>query len=112
MHLRLRYLTLVTISALGLTGCFGGGSEPSEAEMKDAMLYMMNHPRDVPNAAPITIASFKKEACNKPNEQGFHCTFEVTVASSNIGAGMYNNVMMGDFYKDKDTGKWAMRPPF
>jgi hypothetical protein len=43
MCFRLRYLAL-TISAIGLTGCLGGGSEPSEAEMKDAMLYMMNHP--------------------------------------------------------------------
>ena len=29
-----------------------------------------------------------------------------------IGAGMYNNISMGYFYKDKDSGKWAMRPPF
>jgi len=112
MRLGLRYLALVTISAFGLTGCFGGGSEPSETEMKNAMLYTMNHPPGITNAEPITITFFKKEACNKPNEQGFHCTFEVTVASSNIGASMYNNIVMGDFYKDRDTGKWAMRPPF
>jgi|SRR5580704_4269135 hypothetical protein len=112
MCLRFNYLALITIAAFGLTGCVGGGSEPSEAEMKDAMLFMMNHPPGMTNAAPITIKFFKKEACDKPNEQGFHCTFEVTVASSNIGASMYNNIMMGDFYKDKETGKWAMRPPF
>ena len=112
MRVRLQYLALVAISAFGLTGCSGGGSEPSETEMKDAMLYMMNHPTGITNAEPITITSFKREACNKPNEQGFHCTFDVTVASSNIGASMYNNIAMGDFYKDKDTGKWAMRPPF
>ncbi len=31
-----------------------------------------------------------------------------------MGASMYNNISFGDFYKDKDkdTGKWAMRPPF
>jgi hypothetical protein len=109
--MRLGYFAVLTISALGLTGC-GGGSEPSEAEMKDAMLYMMNHPPGMTNVAPIKITFFKKEACNKPNEQGFHCTFEVTVASSNIGASMFNNIIMGDFYKDKDSGKWAMRPPF
>ena len=43
MRCRLKYLALIAISAFGLTRC-GGGSEPSEAEMKDAMLYMMNHP--------------------------------------------------------------------
>jgi len=25
---------------------------------------------------------------------------------------MYNNVPKGVFYKDKDSGKWMMRPPF
>jgi len=34
------------------------------------------------------------------------------VASANIGAGMYNNISMGYFHKDKDSGKWMMRPPF
>ena len=112
MRLPWGYLALFTGVAFGLTGCSGGGSEPSEAEMKDAMLFEMNHPPGVTNAAPITITFFKKEACNKPNEQGSHCTFEVMVASSNIGASMYNNIMIADFYMDKSTGKWAMRPPF
>jgi len=34
------------------------------------------------------------------------------VASANIGASMYNNIPKGWFYKDKDSGKWMMRPPF
>jgi hypothetical protein len=34
------------------------------------------------------------------------------VASSNIGASMYNNIPQAFFYVDKETGKWAMRPPF
>jgi hypothetical protein len=64
------------------------------------------------NSDPITIKFFKKEACDKPpTAQGFHCTFDVQVASRNIGASMYNNIRSGDFYKD-DSGKWAMRPPF
>jgi hypothetical protein len=27
-------------------------------------------------------------------------------------AGMFNNLPGGVFYKDKDSGKWMMRPPF
>jgi hypothetical protein len=99
------------ILGLSLTGCVAV-SEPSEAEMKEAMFFAMNHPPGIPKVEPITIKFFKKEACNKPNEQGFHCTFDVQVASSNIGASMYNNISAGEFYKDKDSGKWMMRPPF
>ena len=112
MRFRLEYFALVAIAALGLAGCSGGGSEPSEAEMKDAMLFEMNHPPGIANSDPITITFFKKEACNKPNEQGVHCTFQVMVASANIGASIYNNIVMADFYMDKSTSKWAMRPPF
>jgi hypothetical protein len=101
---------LISILALGLNGCTG--SEPSEVQMKDAMEYEMNHPPGVANAEPITIKFFKKEACDKPTPQGYRCTFEVTVASANIGAGMYNNIPFGTFYKDKESGKWTMRPPF
>jgi hypothetical protein len=43
---------------------------------------------------------------------GYNCRFDIQVASSNIGASMYNNVPMGFFYVDKEPGKWAMRPPF
>ncbi len=112
MCLRFECCVLFTILAFGLAACGGAGSEPSEAQMKDAMGYAMNHPPGITNSAPINITFFKKEACDKPTEQGFRCTFTVMVASANIGAGMYNNISMGYFYKDKDSGKWAMRPPF
>jgi hypothetical protein len=29
-----------------------------------------------------------------------------------IGASLYNNISLGFFCKDADTGEWAMRPPF
>jgi hypothetical protein len=61
---------------------------------------------------PITIKFFKKEACENPTPMGYNCRFDIQVASANIGASMYNNVPMGFFYFDKETGKWAMRPPF
>lgn len=109
--LRLGCFTVAVILGLSLTGCTGD-SEPSEAEMREAMLFAMNHPPGIANVAPITIKFFKKEACNKPNEQGFHCTYDVQVASSNIGASIYNNIRAGDFYRDKDSSKWMMRPPF
>ncbi len=112
MHLRFECGVLCAVLAFGLAGCGGAGSEPSEGQMKDAMEYAMNHPPGVVNSEPIKITFFKKEACDKPSEQGFRCTFTVMVASANIGAGMYNNVSMGYFYKDKDSGKWNMRPPF
>jgi hypothetical protein len=51
-------------------------------------------------------------ACDNPTPMGYNCRFDIQVASSNIGASMYNNVPMGFFYVDKETGKWAMRPPF
>lgn len=97
---------------LGIGGCSSGGSEPSEAQMKDAMLYEMNHEPGVTNAAPISIKFFKKEACENPTPMGYNCRFEVQVLSTNIGASMYNNVPMAFFYVDKGSGKWAMRPPF
>jgi hypothetical protein len=100
--------------AFALCGCgSAGGGGPSESEMKEAMLYAMNHPPGVTNSDPVTIKFFKKEACDKPNEQGYRCTFEVQVASANIGASMYNNIPFAVFYKDKDRGgQWNMRPPF
>jgi hypothetical protein len=112
MRLRFENLALCAALMLGFAGCTGGGSEPNEAQMREAMLYMVNHPPGMVNSDPITIKFFKKEACNKPpTAQGFHCAFDVQVASRNIGASMYNNITFGDFYKD-DSGKWAMRPPF
>ena len=76
------------------------------------MDFQMNHPPDVKVTEPIKITSFKKGACDNPTPQGYNCSLTVQVASTNMLAGMYNNVRTGVFYKDKDSGKWAMRPPF
>ena len=102
-----------TALTLGLCGCSGAGSEPTEAEMKDALLYAMNHPPGVTVSDPVTIKFFKKEACDKPTEQGYRCTYDLQVASANALAGMWANVPFGFFYRDKERGgKWNMRPPF
>jgi len=107
-HLAVTGLTL----ALGVAGCgAAGGAEPTESQMKDAMLYAMNHPPGMTVSDPVTIKFFKEEACDKPTPRGYHCAFDVQVASANIGASKYNNIPGADFYQDKD-GKWAMRPPF
>ncbi len=110
MRLRFDFLACCTVLAFGLASCGGGGSEPSEGQMKAAMLDEMNHPPGDTVAEPVSITFFKKGACDKPTPQGFNCTFTVKVASTNIGAGMYNNIPMGVFYKE--SGKWMMRPPF
>jgi hypothetical protein len=112
MRFDFRQVALGTVMALGFAGCGGAGSEPSEAQMKEAMEYAMNHPPGETVSDPIKITFFKKEACDAPTPQGFRCTFDVKVASRNIGASMYNNISFAVFYKDKDSGKWAMRPPF
>ena len=113
MRLRLRNISLSTALAVGICA-FGSalGAEPTEAQMKEAMLYAMNHPPGEPAGDPITITFFKKEACDNPTPKGYNCTFDVKVASTNIGASIYNDIPGAWFYQDKDTGKWAMRPPF
>ncbi len=116
MRLPLKHCACGAILAAGLAGCggggFGGSGEPGEADMKEAMLYHMNHPDDGSTiAAPITIKFFKKEACDKPTPQGYNCTFQVQVASANLAAGFYNDIPGAVFYKDS-KGKWQMRPPF
>lgn len=104
---------LGAVVAMGLSGCGAAAAqEPSESEMQEAMLYAMNHPPGETNVAPITISFFKKEGCDNPTPRGYNCSFDVKVASTNIGASMYNNIPGAVFYKDKETGKWAMRPPF
>jgi hypothetical protein len=105
----LRHIAFGAAFAL-IIGCSAGAAEPTEAEMKDAMLYAMNHPPGMAAGEPITIKFFKKEACDPPNAQGYRCTYEVQVASANLGASMYNNVPFAFFYKE--GGKWNMRPPF
>lgn len=64
MRLCSGHLVLSTILALGLSGCDGSGSEPSEAQMKDAMLDAMNHPPGIIVSGPVKITSFKKGACD------------------------------------------------
>ncbi|HEY0802973.1 MAG TPA: hypothetical protein VGD54_19210 [Steroidobacteraceae bacterium] len=113
MHLGLNRLTLGITLAFGVAACGAAAAEePSESQMKEAMLYAINHPPGITNSEPITIKSFKKEGCENPTPRGYSCGFDVIVASSNLGASMYNNISMAIFYKDKDTGKWVMRPPF
>jgi hypothetical protein len=103
--------TILAVAALAITACSAAvAEEPSEAQMKDAMLYKMNHPAGITNSEPITIKFFKKEGCDAPTPRGTNCFFSVQVASSNIGASMYNNIPSAVFYKE--GGKWAMRPPF
>lgn len=117
MGLRLRKFAVTGVlvcvgSAIGFAGC-GGNSEPSESQMRDAFLYWCNHNADgsqVPEK--VTAKLFKKEACDNPTKQGFHCTFDVEVMSTNQLAGMYNNLTAADFYKDKQSGEWRIRPPF
>jgi hypothetical protein len=36
----------------------------------------------------------------------------VEVRDAEYRASMYNNIPFGMFYKDKELGKWTMRPPF
>jgi hypothetical protein len=98
--------------AFGLSGFGGAGAEPSEAEMKDAMLNQMNHPPGETVPDPIKIVFFKKEACDAPTPQGFRCTFDVKVASRNIGCLHAQQQFVRVFLKEKETGEWAMRPPF
>ena len=111
MRLRLEYIALGTVLALGLAGCSARAAEPTEAQMKEAMEYAINHPPGITVTEPGKITFFKKEACDEPTKQGYNCTFEVQVTSTNIGMSMYNNIPKGFFYKD-DSGKWQMRPPF
>lgn len=111
MRLRFGHFALTTVLAFGIAGC-GGSSEPTESQMKDAMDYAMNHPPGEPAGDPITITFFKKEACDNPTPLGYNCLFDIKVASTNIGASVYNDMPSAWFYQDKESGKWAMRLPF
>jgi len=110
MRLKFLRLALISVLATGLTGCHG--SEPSESQMRSAVNDFLNHSSGATVNDPIEISAFTKQACDKPNEQGYHCTFTMTVTSANELAQMFNNLTSGEFYMDKDSGKWAMRPPF
>ena len=111
MNLRCRHVALGMVLMFALSACTGN-SEPTEAQMKEAIEYFLNHPPGVAVSDPIKIVFFKKEACDEPTKQGFSCTFTVTVSSKNMFAQMFNNLPRADFYKNKESGKWAMRPPF
>lgn len=106
-------VAMVLIAAT-MDGCgnAAAGGEPSESQMREAALYAINHPPGITNSDPITIKFFKKEACDAPTPQGYSCRFDWQVASANLGASMYNNISSSYFYQDKDSRKWAMRPPF
>jgi hypothetical protein len=112
MDMRTGFFVLGSALAFVLVGCSATAAEPSEAQMKEAALYAINHPPGITNSEPITIKFFKKEACENPTPKGYNCGFDWQVASANIGASMYNNISNAFFYLDKDSGKWAMRPPF
>src|ERR1700687_6001200 len=86
--MRLRHLALGSALAFALCGCgSAAGRKPTEAEMKTAMLYEMNHPPGTTITEPVSIKFFKKEACDKPTGQGYNCTFSVQVESTNTMAG-------------------------
>jgi hypothetical protein len=103
----------IVLAAVTVWSCGSAtGQEPSESQMREAALYAINHPPGMTNSDPITIKFFKKEACENPTPMGFNCRFDWQVASANLGASMYNNISSSFFYKDKDSGNWAMRPPF
>ena len=107
-----KFRAMTFLSFAVIVGACGSsaGSEPSEPQMREAALYAINHPPGMANADAITIKFFKKEACDSPTPQGYNCRFDWQVASANIGASMYNNISGAFFYKD--SGTWAMRPPF
>ncbi|MBV8909247.1 MAG: hypothetical protein JOZ89_00655 [Gammaproteobacteria bacterium] len=113
MRARIEQVVLMSALTLGIGGCgSASGQEPSESEMKAAMLYIMNNPPGTTKPdAPISIKFFKKQACDKPTPQGYNCTFNIETVSSDPGLGWYNNLNAGVFYKD-NSGKWQMRPPF
>ena len=105
-------VTIVSLTAT-VYGCGGAGSkEPSESEMREAALYAINHPPGMTNSDPITIKFFKKEGCDNPTPRGFECHFDWQGGSANLGASFYNSISSSVFYKDKNSGKWVMRPPF
>src|SRR5471030_2337348 len=66
-------------SAMGVCG-MAMADEPSEAQMKEAALYAINHPPGIVNSEPITIKFFKKEACDAPTPRGYNCGFDWQVA--------------------------------
>jgi hypothetical protein len=114
MYSTLRNITLASAAAISLIACSGAAKaadEPSESEMKEAMLKQLNEPvGDTKNAAPITIKFFKKQGCDAPTPRGYNCFFTMQVVSTNAMAQMFNNVPSSVFHKE--GGKWEAYPPF
>ena len=111
--MRFTMMALPWALVMVISGCGAAAAEePSESQMREAALYAINHPPGITNSDPISIKFFKKEGCESPTPRGYSCSFDWQVASANLGASMYNNISSAIFYKDKDSGKWAMRPPF
>jgi hypothetical protein len=54
--------------------------------------------------------SVSKEACDKPTPQGYSCSFDWQVVSTNLGASMYKSISSAFFHFV--SGKWAMRLRF
>ena len=74
MQSRSRFVSLVWTAALmlGLCGCgSASGQEPTEAEMKDALLYAMNHPPGVKVSGSREHHVLQdSEACDAPTGAG------------------------------------------
>jgi hypothetical protein len=105
-------IALLASALMILAACSSASAEePSESQMKDAMLRQLNEPvGDTKNAAPITIKSFKKQGCDAPTPRGINCFFQMQVVSNNAMAQMFNNVPSTVFHKE--GGKWEAYPPF
>src|ERR1017187_5434932 len=62
MRLRFRHFAIGTALAFGLCACGAAGAgEPSEAQMKDAMEYAVNHPPGITVTEPGKITFFEKK---------------------------------------------------
>ena len=79
---------IVTVAAatLILVGCAASAEEPSESQMKEAMLNEMNHPEGTTKpAAPVTIKFFKKQGCDAPTPLALFEVVEVNPALLRAG---------------------------
>ena len=106
MRFGFKFFALGSVLAFGIVGCGGGaGVRTFGSSNEGRMEFAMNHPPGETVSDPVKITYFKKEACDNPTPQGFRFTFDVKVASRNLGASMNNNISFGEFYKDKQSGK-------
>ncbi len=69
-NLELGILALGPMLAFGMAGCGeGSGSEPSEAQMKEAMEYAMNHPPGETVSDPWRSSFSKKKLATSPRRK-------------------------------------------